>query len=419
MNNQKILLGITGGIAAYKTPELVRRLKDRGADVQVVLTRSAREFVTETTLQAVSGRPVRANLWDKEAEAAMGHIELARWADLVLIAPATAEIMARLASGSAPDLLTTLCLATEAPIAIAPAMNHVMWSNPAVQENREKLANRGIRILGPAVGDQACGETGPGRMLEPDDIVKAVCTPVAVPNAEQASLAGKTVMITAGPTREAIDPVRFISNRSSGKMGYALADAASKAGAKVILITGPVGIPAPDGIDTLNVENAKEMYAAVHSNIDNVDIFIGAAAVADYHAVNINAEKIKKSDDKMSIELARNPDILSSVARLQDRPFTAGFAAETENLRDYAIGKLEAKNLDMIIANLVGRNRGFDSDDNTVEVFWRDGEQSFPTTKKSVLAKDLVALIARRYREGLAAETENTKTELPAIMVRD
>jgi len=419
MNNQKILLGITGGIAAYKTPELVRRLKDRGADVQVVLTRSAREFVTETTLQAVSGRPVRANLWDKEAEAAMGHIELARWADLVLIAPATAEIMARLASGSAPDLLTTLCLATEAPIAIAPAMNHVMWSNPAVQENREKLANRGIRILGPAVGDQACGETGPGRMLEPDDIVKAVCAPVAVPNAEQASLAGKTVMITAGPTREAIDPVRFISNRSSGKMGYALADAASKVGAKVILITGPVGIPAPDGIDTLNVENAKEMYAAVHSNIDNVDIFIGAAAVADYHAVNINAEKIKKSDDKMSIELARNPDILSSVARLQDRPFTAGFAAETENLRDYAIGKLEAKNLDMIIANLVGRNRGFDSDDNTVEVFWRDGEQSFPTTKKSVLAKDLVALIARRYREGQAAETENTKTELPAIMVRD
>lgn len=207
MNNQNILLGITGGIAAYKTPELVRRLKDRGADVQVVLTRSAREFVTETTLQAVSGRPVRANLWDKEAEAAMGHIELARWADLVLIAPATAEIMARLASGSAPDLLTTLCLATEAPIAIAPAMNHVMWSNPAVQENSEKLANRGIRILGPAVGDQACGETGPGRMLEPDDIVKAVCAPVAVPNAEQAPLAGKTVMITAGPTREAIDPV--------------------------------------------------------------------------------------------------------------------------------------------------------------------------------------------------------------------
>jgi phosphopantothenoylcysteine decarboxylase/phosphopantothenate--cysteine ligase len=419
MNNQKILLGITGGIAAYKTPELIRRLKARGADVQVVLTRSAREFVTETTLQAVSGRPVRANLWDKEAEAAMGHIELARWADLVLIAPATAEIMARLASGSAPDLLTTLCLATEAPIAVAPAMNHVMWSNPAVQENREKLANRGIRILGPAVGDQACGETGPGRMLEPDDIVKAVCAPVAVPNADESPLAGKTVMITAGPTREAIDPVRFISNRSSGKMGYALADAASDAGARVILVTGPVGIAAPGGADTLDVENAKEMFAAVHANIDDVDIFIGAAAVADYHAVNINAEKIKKSDHKMSIELARNPDILSSVARLQDRPFTAGFAAETENLRDYAIGKLESKNLDMIIANLVGRNRGFDSDDNAVEVFWRDGEQSFPTANKSVLAKDLVALIARRYREGQAAEAENTKTELPAIMVRD
>lgn len=416
MAQQKIILGITGGIAAYKTPELVRRLKGRGAEVQVVLTRSAREFVTETTLQAVSGLPVRSNLWDTAAEAAMGHIELARWADLVLIAPATAEIMARLASGSAPDLLTTLCLATEAPIAIAPAMNHVMWSNPAVQENRRKLADRGVRVLGPATGDQACGETGPGRMLEPDEIVAAVMAPVAVPEVEERPLAGKTVMITAGPTREAIDPVRYISNRSSGKMGFALASAARRAGARVILISGPVSVETPAGVERIDVESAKEMFAVTHERIDDVDIFIAAAAVADYHAAEEKTGKIKKSTNELSIALVKNPDILASVARRHNGPFTVGFAAETENLNDYARDKLESKNLDMIVANLVGKNRGFDVDENSVEVFWRNGQQSFALAEKRQLAQDLVALIAEHYLQGINADTQ---TALPVIMARD
>ena len=414
MTGQKIILGVTGGIAAYKTPELVRRLKDRGAEVQVVLTRSAREFVTETTLQAVSGRPVRSNLWDAEAEAAMGHIELARWADLVLIAPATAEIMSRMAAGSASDLLTTLCLATEAPVVIAPAMNHVMWANAAVQENRRTLESRGVRVLGPGVGDQACGETGPGRMLEPDDIVKAVTAPVAVPDASP--LAGKTVMITAGPTREAIDPVRFMSNRSSGKMGYALAAAASDAGARVIVVSGPVAIPAPAGVEVIGVESANDMYEAVHKRIGEADVFIGAAAVADYQAADVSDAKIKKSEEDLSIKLVRNPDILASVAALAERPFTVGFAAETGNLREYAIGKLEKKNLDMIVANLVGAGRGFETDRNAVEVFWDRGEQSFPENDKMTLARELADLIGARFA---ATQQEDSKPELPTIAVRD
>lgn len=415
MTRQKIILGITGGIAAYKTPELVRRLKVRGAEVQVVMTRSAREFVTETTLQAVSGVPVRSNLWDTEAEAAMGHIELARWADLVLIAPATAEIMARLASGSAADLLTTICLATEAPVMIAPAMNHVMWSNPAVQENRQKLVARGVRILGPATGNQACGEYGPGRMLEPDEIVTAVTGPAAVPDVEISPLAGKTIMITAGPTREAIDPVRYISNRSSGKMGFALAEAARNAGARVLLVSGPVSIATPENIERIDVESAKGMFAAVHEQIDEVDVFIAAAAVADYHPADEQTAKIKKSAGELSVNLVRNPDILASVARLHNGPFTVGFAAETENLAIYARDKMERKQLDMIIANLVGKNRGFDVDQNAVEVFWHAGHQSFPLAEKGQLAQDLVALIAKRYEYFSA----NTQTEIPAIVVRD
>lgn len=416
MTQKNIILGITGGIAAYKTPELVRRLRERGADVQVVLTRSAREFVTETTLQAVSGLPVRSDLWDKAAEAAMGHIELARWADLILIAPATAEIMARLASGSAPDLLTTLCLATEAPVLIAPAMNHVMWKNPAVQENRDKLISRGVRILGPASGDQACGETGPGRMLEPNEIVAAVMAPLAVPDIVQAPLAGMTVMITAGPTREAIDPVRYITNRSSGKMGFALAVAARQAGANVILVCGPVSIPAPEGVECINVESARDMFAATHARIDDVDIFIAAAAVADYRAVDEKTDKIKKSTDELSIALVKNPDILASVARMHNGPFTVGFAAETDNLGDYARSKLESKRLNMIVANLVGKNLGFDADENAVDVFWLGGEQSFPLADKRQLAQDLIALIAERYLQGIKADTQ---TELPIMMVRD
>lgn len=405
MNSKKIVLGISGGIAAYKTPELVRRLRDRGADVQVVLTRSAREFVTATALQAVSGRPVRTNLWDREAEAAMGHIELARWADLVLIAPATAEVMAKLAAGSAADLLTTLCLATEAPLVLAPAMNHVMWANPAVQENRNKLERRGIRFLGPAVGDQACGETGPGRMLEPGDIAAAVLELTADRDSQRSLLAGKTVMITAGPTREAIDPVRFISNRSSGKMGYALAAAASHAGARVILIAGPVAIAAPKGVECVNVESARDMFAATHAHIDNVDIFVGAAAIADYHVADIKSDKIKKSAERMSIDLVRNPDILSSVAQLPGGPFTVGFAAETNSLREYAVGKLESKNIDMIVGNLVGRNLGFDTDENAVEVFWPGGQRTYPMMNKKALAERLVALIAERYGESRVPDT--------------
>ena len=416
MASQNIILGVSGGIAAYKTPELVRRLRDRGAAVQVVMTRSAREFVTETTLQAVSGMPVRTNLWDSQAEAAMGHIELARWADLVLIAPATAEIMARMAAGSAADLLTTLCLATEAPVVIAPAMNHVMWSHPAVQENRQKLADHGVRILGPDIGEQACGESGPGRMLQPDAIVAAVTAPIAVADVEPPLLAGKKVLVTAGPTREALDPVRFISNRSSGKMGYALAEAARQAGAEVILVSGPVNIAVPDGVDLVNVESAQQMFSATHEHIEGVDIFIGAAAVADYRPANLEEQKIKKDEGEMSIDLVRVPDILASVAKIDNGLFTVGFAAETENLRDYARAKLDKKNLDMIVANLVGENLGFDADDNAVEVYWRDGEHSFPIATKSALADDLIKLVSERYLEKLTAATQ---TALPAIAVRD
>jgi phosphopantothenoylcysteine decarboxylase/phosphopantothenate--cysteine ligase len=416
MAGQNIILGVTGGIAAYKTPELVRRLRDRGAEVQVVLTRSAREFVTETTLQAVSGRAVRDNLWDKDVEAAMGHIELARWADQVLIAPATAEIISRLAQGAAPDLLTTLCLATEAPIAIAPAMNHVMWNNAAVQQNRQILSERGVKILGPAVGDQACGETGPGRMLEPEEIAAFVARPFSVVKKEEFPLHGKTVMITAGPTREAIDAVRYITNRSSGKMGYAMATAARDAGAKVVLVSGPVAIAAPKGISILNVESANDMYHAVHEHLDPIDIFIATAAVADYHAVNVPDEKIKKTSEDMSIDLARNPDVLASVSGLPTGPFTVGFAAETRRLREYALGKLVAKNLNMIVGNLVGEGRGFDSDENAVEVFWRDGEQSLPMKNKTALARDLIALIAKQYDKCTESDTQS---DLPAISIRD
>jgi phosphopantothenoylcysteine decarboxylase/phosphopantothenate--cysteine ligase len=416
MGSKKLVLGVSGGIAAYKTPELVRRLRERDFDVRVVMTRSANEFVTETTLQAVSGNPVRQNLWDKEAEAAMGHIELARWAVLVLIAPATAEIMSRLAAGAATDLLTTLCLATRAPVVIAPAMNNVMWLHAAVQENRQKLLDRGVRILGPEEGDQACGETGPGRMMQPDGIVAALTTPVAVSAAERPLLYGKTVMVTAGPTRESIDPVRFISNRSSGKMGYALAAAAREAGARVILVSGPVNITAPDGVDLVHVESAKDMFAATHKRIDDVDIFISAAAVADYHPATAETRKIKKSASNMSIDLVRSPDILASVAKLENGPFTVGFAAETNNLREYATGKLEDKKLHMIVANKVGNNEGFDVDANAVDVYWRDGERSFALAAKSQLAHNLMRLIAERYHSSFASAT---KRELPATAVRD
>lgn len=409
MHEQNIILGVTGGIAAYKAPELVRRLRERGAAVQVVMTDSARQFVTETSLQAVSGQPVRQNLWDKEAEAAMGHIELARWADLVLIAPATAEFMARLAAGAAPDLLTTLCLASKAPIVLAPAMNHVMWAKPAVQANRALLEERGVRLLGPEDGDQACGETGVGRMMNPDDIATAI-QPVA-----SGPLLGKTVMVTAGPTREAIDPVRYITNRSSGKMAYAIAQAARDAGAKVILISGPVNLDEPSGVKVVSITTAEQMFAATHEHIQGVDIFVAAAAVSDYRPETEVQNKIKKVKPTMQLNLVKSPDTLASVAKMADGPFTIGFAAETEQLRKYALGKLDSKNLDMIVANKVGVDRGFDSDVNTVEVYWRGGEQSFPTAAKSELAEDLIRLIADRYD---VAETDKSDDKWPRA-VRD
>ncbi len=407
-----IVLGITGGIAAYKTPELVRRLRERGADVQVVMTNSAREFVTETSLQAVAGRPVRSNLWDKEAEASMSHIELARWADIVLIAPATAEIMARLASGAAADLLTTLVLATEAPVAIAPAMNHVMWNNPAVRSNRAILEQRGVHVLGPGAGSQACGETGSGRMLEPDDIAART---VALDGREVARvLAGKTVVITAGPTREPVDPVRYLSNRSSGKMGFALAAAARLAGANVTLIAGPVGLDTPRGVERIDVMTAADMRAATEAVIGEADIFVATAAVADYRPATVAERKIKKSGETMTLELVRTDDILAGVAARPAAPFTVGFAAETDDLEAYARGKLEDKGLDMIVANCVRDGKAFDADENAVDVFWAEGRESFPLAAKSALAADLVNLIASRYDA-----TRGTEPRLSVISSKD
>jgi len=399
-----IVLGITGGIAAYKAPDLVRRLRERGAEVQVVMTASAKEFVTDTALQAVSGRPVRSNLWDKEAEAAMSHIELARWADVVLIAPATAEVMARIVSGAAPDLLTTICLATEAPIALAPAMNRVMWSNPATQANRAVLEERGIHILGPGTGSQACGETGAGRMLEPETIAATVCG-LSVGKGK-GLLEGRTVVVTAGPTREAIDPVRYISNRSSGKMGYAMARAAAAQGANVILISGPVSLADPPGMDVYHVTTAQEMFDATHEHVAKADIFIAAAAVADYRPAEAKQQKIKKTNETISINLVRCPDILASVAALDTPPFTVGFAAETEAVEEYARSKLQKKKLDMIVANQVGDDRGFDRDDNAVSVLWHNGQMGFPTTAKSELARGLVELVAEHFYASRGRETQ-------------
>ncbi|MEJ2604402.1 MAG: bifunctional phosphopantothenoylcysteine decarboxylase/phosphopantothenate--cysteine ligase CoaBC [Gammaproteobacteria bacterium] len=389
---KNILLGVTGGIAAYKSPEIVRRLGARGLTVQVVMTEAAQRFVTPLTFQAVSGRPVRTDLWDLEAEAAMGHIELARWADLVLVAPATADFMARLAHGDAPDLLSTLCLATEAPLILAPAMNRVMWSGDATQSNRQTLLSRGVRLLGPAEGDQACGETGPGRMLEPAEIVDALGVPQP-----GGTLNDRTILITAGPTREPLDPVRYLSNRSSGKMGFALAEAAARAGARVRLVTGPVGLATPPWVERHDVETAEEMYSRVHELLRGTDIFIGAAAIADYRAAEPRTSKIKKQGERLNLELVRAPDTLAAVAATAGGPFTVGFAAETDDLVANARAKLADKRLDMIVANQVGGAWGFDTDDNAVIVIWDGGEREFPLTGKRQLAAGLVELIAQRY----------------------
>ncbi len=401
MVSKKIILGVTGGIAAYKAPELVRRLIDHGAEVQVVMTAAACEFVRPLVFQAVSGNEVHIELLDEQAEAGMGHIELARWASMVLIAPATANTIARLSVGIADDLLSTLCLATTAPVVIAPAMNSMMWEHAATSANIATLQSRGVRVLGPGVGSQACGETGAGRMLEPDDIVAALQGDVATGDTHQMSsgaLQNTDVLITAGPTRESIDPVRFLSNHSSGKMGYAFAEAARSAGARVTLISGPVNLAAPDGVDRVEVTSAEDMHSEVMLRIKTPGIFISVAAVADYRIDAPSREKIKKTKDDLTLTLVRNPDILSAVANSANRPFCVGFAAETQNLEHYARLKLEEKNLDMIIANLVGNGRAFGSDNNTVEVFWRDGgTQSFALQSKRALADSLIDLLAKRY----------------------
>jgi len=392
MQGKHILLGVTGGIAAYKSPDLVRRLRERGAEVQVVMTRGAREFVTPTTFQAVSGRTVRSDLWDAAAEAAMGHIELARWADAVLIAPASADFLARLAAGFADDLLTTLCLATAAPVAVAPAMNHLMWSHAATRANIATLAARGVQVYGPGEGDQACGESGEGRMLEPLDLaarVQALLLPA------DGALAGRRVLITAGPTRERIDPVRFISNRSSGKMGFAVAQAAREAGASVVLVAGPVSLPTPAGVTRIDVESAADMLTAVLRELPGTEIFISTAAVADYRPARAAEQKIKKSTDTLELAMERTADVLATVAARSERPFVVGFAAETEAVEQNARGKLLKKNLDMIAANEVGHDKAFDCEDNQLIVLSRAARHELARAGKLTLARGLIALIAQ------------------------
>ncbi|QKT04227.1 bifunctional phosphopantothenoylcysteine decarboxylase/phosphopantothenate--cysteine ligase CoaBC [Ectothiorhodospiraceae bacterium 2226] len=399
LTQRRVLLGVGGGIAAYKAPDLVRRLRERGADVRVVMTEAATAFITPLTLQAVSGRAVHQALLSAESEAAMGHIELARWAELVLIAPATADLMARLAHGHANDLLTTLCLASAAPLVLAPAMNRQMWAHPATQANAAALAARGVTLLGPAEGEQACGEVGAGRMLEPLALAEAIAARLA----PAGPLGGRRVLITAGPTREPLDPVRYLTNRSSGRMGYAVARAAREAGAEVTLISGPVTLAAPAGVECLRVESAAEMAAAVRAQVAACDIFIGAAAVADYRAATPAEHKIKKQGETLTLELVRNPDILAEVAARDPRPFTVGFAAETDDLTGHAASKLRAKGLDMIAANRVGAGLGFDVAHNALLVLWPGGDRDLGEADKLTLARRLIELVGERYAAAVGA----------------
>ena len=397
---KRILLGVTGGLAAYKSAELVRLLRKQGAEVQVVMTKSAMQFISPLTFQALSGNPVHTELLDADVENAMGHISLARWADVLLIAPATANTLAKLAHGLADDLLSTLYLAATCPVYVAPAMNQAMWNKVVTQENRQTLLRHGVKFIGPEQGDQACGETGYGRMSEPT----AICAQLLAndkPDLLTISqyLKGHKILISAGPTREPLDPVRYLTNRSSGKMGYALATAALKAGAEVTLISGPVALSAPAGVELIKVTTAEEMYQAVMSKVATQTIYIGAAAVADYSPVLSQPEKIKKQADQLTIVLQKNKDILAAVAADTSRPFTVGFAAETHDLENYARNKLSRKNLDMIAANWVGQEQGgFDSEQNALHVFWANGDKSFPMTDKTQLAKQLMALIAERIQ---------------------
>ena len=396
MSGKRILLGVTGGIAAYKSPDIVRRLIERGAEVQVVMTAGAREFVAPLTFQAVSGREVRTDLWDETAERAMSHIELARWAELILVAPATADFLAHLTHGMADNLLSTVCLASSAPVAVAPAMNRLMWSNAATQANVATLRTRGVQVLGPDSGSQACGETGEGRMMEPADIAAAAFALLPA----EGPLKGRRVLITAGPTRERIDPVRFISNRSSGKMGYAVAQAARDRGAEVVLVSGPVNLCVPPGVRRVCVESAQQMHDAVMQEIAGTDIFIGTAAVADYRPAAPASCKIKKVSDKLEVCMERTVDILAAVAQRADRPYTVGFAAETNNVEEHALAKLQRKNLDLIAANEVGDTKVFDCDDNALTLLWPNGGRlELGAGAKTELATKLVDFIVERYRE--------------------
>ncbi len=394
---KKIVLGVSGGIAAYKAPELVRRLRERGAEVRVAITEGGKAFITPMSLQAVSGFPVSDSLLDPAAEAAMGHIELGKWADLVILAPATADLIARVAAGMANDLVSTICLATPAPVAVVPAMNQQMYRNAATQHNLATLASRGLLIWGPDSGSQACGDVGPGRMLDPLAIVDLAADHFSPVN----DLQHLNIMITAGPTRESLDPVRYITNKSSGKMGFAIAAAAAERGAKVTLVSGPVSLPTPPQVHRIDVTTALEMDAAVQSDVQQQHIFIGCAAVADYRAADIAEQKIKKQGDEITIKMVKNPDIVANVGALKiNRPFVVGFAAETNNVEEYARQKRTRKHLDLICANDVSlATQGFNSASNALHLFWQDGDKRLPLERKALLGQQLLDEIVTRYDE--------------------
>ncbi|WP_419833028.1 bifunctional phosphopantothenoylcysteine decarboxylase/phosphopantothenate--cysteine ligase CoaBC [Endozoicomonas atrinae] len=411
LSNKRIVLGVTGGIAAYKSAELIRLLTKLGADVRVVMTSAACEFITPLTLQALSHNPVHLDLLDTKAEAAMGHIELARWADVVLVAPATADFIARLAGGHADDLLTTLCLATSAPICLAPAMNQGMWRDSVTQQNCEELLERNISLFGPSDGSQACGDIGPGRMLDPELIVEKTSELFT-----HDILTGLNVLITAGGTREDIDPVRYISNHSSGKMGFAIAEAAVASGATVTLVSGPVNLDTPDRVKRVDVVSARDMHQAVHDQIEGVDIFIGCAAVSDYRPSEVAKEKIKKDPDSgsetLEIKLVRNPDIIASVTGLDTPPFVVGFAAETHNVLGYAADKMRRKKMNLVVANDVGdRDIGFSSDSNEVTVIGEELEEPLPRASKKVVSRKLLQIVARRFRKWKSLQSTTDANE--------
>jgi len=420
LTNKHVLLGITGSIAVYKVGDLVRRIREQGAQVRIVMTRSATEFVTPMTFQALSGHPVYQHLLDTEAEAGMGHIELARWADVILIAPASANFISKLVQGRADDLLGAICLASTVPLALAPAMNSGMWNNPATQENIRVLQSRGVAMFGPDNGSQACGETGLGRLQDVETILLSLAELF-----QRGFLTGKTVMITAGPTQEAIDPVRFISNHSSGKMGFSLARAAIEAGARVILVSGPVALESPLRVTRYDVVSAQEMFEAVLAHLHGVDIFIATAAVADYRPVEVKLDKIKKNTSSMQLTLEPTPDILAEVKARFPRLFCLGFAAETQNLEQYAREKMQRKGIDMIAANWVGKaanetDGAFGSDTNAVQLFWHDGEAELTVTSKTKLARQMVEHIAQCYdaREVRIEQYDGKVVPLPDIFNR-